>query len=266
MMMSCCSLSLLLVHSRAQEHCDHLGSSAGATQRQQRKMGGKPYRAIQPMFKRDRWRIFPGDVVWVNGGECKGETGKVLQVIKDKRVPQVIVEGVNLVRPARRIGAGIALLASSTCLTPSPPAGVPAHAEEAQGIHRRRRVLRGHGGGAAALLARQPDRARGARRRRRRRSGAVLQHRQQHVAGPLQALGAGQVQVRPLCCRLQPLAVSRELGTYPSTCGVCQRSSSGAAGTWRMAHGCAWARTPATPRAPSSPSRPRPPTPTASSA
>jgi len=48
------------------------------------------------MFERNRWRIFPGDEVCVIDGPLKGSTGKVLDVIKDKRVPQVIINGVNM--------------------------------------------------------------------------------------------------------------------------------------------------------------------------
>eukprot|EP00195_Chlamydomonas_chlamydogama_P016197 CAMPEP_0202895432 /NCGR_PEP_ID=MMETSP1392-20130828/4639_1 /ASSEMBLY_ACC=CAM_ASM_000868 /TAXON_ID=225041 /ORGANISM="Chlamydomonas chlamydogama, Strain SAG 11-48b" /LENGTH=262 /DNA_ID=CAMNT_0049580443 /DNA_START=40 /DNA_END=825 /DNA_ORIENTATION=- len=55
----------------------------------------RPYKAIRPMFKTGRWRIFPGDEVMVRRGPDQGCTGKVLQVIQDTRVPQVIVEGVN---------------------------------------------------------------------------------------------------------------------------------------------------------------------------
>ncbi len=50
------------------------------------------------MFKTDRWRICRDDLVYILSGADKGKTGKVLEVIKDKRMPQVIVEGRNLVR------------------------------------------------------------------------------------------------------------------------------------------------------------------------
>lgn len=50
------------------------------------------------MFQRNRWRIAPGDLVYVNHGPHRGKHGKVLDVIKDRKVPQVIVEGVNQVR------------------------------------------------------------------------------------------------------------------------------------------------------------------------
>lgn len=61
----------------------------------------KAYRAIRPMFQNNRWRIFPGDEVCVIDGPLKEQTGKVIDVIKDVRVPQVVVEGVNLVRAAK---------------------------------------------------------------------------------------------------------------------------------------------------------------------
>jgi ribosomal protein L24 len=52
------------------------------------------------MFKRDRWRIFRGDtvrvVLWSHPDYFR--EGRVLEVVKDRRVPQVIVEGINLVR------------------------------------------------------------------------------------------------------------------------------------------------------------------------
>lgn len=40
-------------------------------------------------------RIKKGDTVYVNAGNDKGKTGKILEVIKDK--DRVVVEGVNLV-------------------------------------------------------------------------------------------------------------------------------------------------------------------------
>lgn len=49
------------------------------------------------MFETGRWRIFRGDEVFINNGPHANMSGKVLEVIKDKRVPQVLVEGVNLV-------------------------------------------------------------------------------------------------------------------------------------------------------------------------
>lgn len=50
------------------------------------------------MFKHNQWRIYPDDVVQVITGPEKGITGKVLAVIKDKKQPEVIVEGINMVR------------------------------------------------------------------------------------------------------------------------------------------------------------------------
>jgi hypothetical protein len=67
-------------------------------------MGGpKPYLSVRPMFQTGRWRIFVGDMVFVNHGPHKGASGRVLQVIRDRRVPQVVVEGVNLVRGSRKL-------------------------------------------------------------------------------------------------------------------------------------------------------------------
>ena len=55
------------------------------------------YRSIPEGFIRNRWRIVEGDEVVVRGTRFAGQIGKVLAVIRDKRVPQVVVEGVNLV-------------------------------------------------------------------------------------------------------------------------------------------------------------------------
>ncbi len=52
----------------------------------------------RPMFQHNQWRIYPDDVVQVITGPEKGITGKVLAVIKDKKQPEVIVEGINMVR------------------------------------------------------------------------------------------------------------------------------------------------------------------------
>lgn len=49
------------------------------------------------MFPRGRWRIFRDDIVTIRRGPEKGMTGRVLEVLKDLRVPQVVVEGLNLV-------------------------------------------------------------------------------------------------------------------------------------------------------------------------
>ncbi|KAJ9516589.1 hypothetical protein QJQ45_027156, partial [Haematococcus lacustris] len=61
---------------------------------------------IRPMFPRRRWRIFPGDFVFVNHGQHASQSGKVLQVIKDRREPQVIVEGINLRKKKVPTGVG----------------------------------------------------------------------------------------------------------------------------------------------------------------
>ncbi|GLI64386.1 hypothetical protein VaNZ11_007652, partial [Volvox africanus] len=63
-------------------------------------------RAIRPMFKTDRWRICRDDVVYILSGPDKGKTGKVLEVVKDQRVPRVIVEGRNLRKKKIRTGPG----------------------------------------------------------------------------------------------------------------------------------------------------------------
>jgi ribosomal protein L24 len=52
------------------------------------------------MFQRNQWRIFPDDLVQVVTGSETGATGRVLAVIKDKKQPEVIVEGVNMVGAA----------------------------------------------------------------------------------------------------------------------------------------------------------------------
>lgn len=49
------------------------------------------------MFDRDKWKILRGDKVMIITGKDKGEVGIVSKVIRDKRVPKVIVEGRNLV-------------------------------------------------------------------------------------------------------------------------------------------------------------------------
>ncbi|KAG1679971.1 hypothetical protein FOA52_007035 [Chlamydomonas sp. UWO 241] len=54
------------------------------------------YRAIRPMFGHNQWRIYVDDVVQVVTGSEKGATGRVLQVIKDNKQPEVVVEGVNM--------------------------------------------------------------------------------------------------------------------------------------------------------------------------
>lgn len=58
--------------------------------------------SCRPMFQKKQWRIFADDVVQVVTGAEKGATGKVLAVIRDAKQPEVIVDGVNMVR-----GAGI---------------------------------------------------------------------------------------------------------------------------------------------------------------
>ncbi|GFR51858.1 hypothetical protein Agub_g14330, partial [Astrephomene gubernaculifera] len=64
------------------------------------------YRAIRPMFKTDRWRICRDDIVYILSGHDKGKTGKVLEIFKDTKVPQVIVEGRNMRKKKIRTGHG----------------------------------------------------------------------------------------------------------------------------------------------------------------
>jgi ribosomal protein L24 len=59
-------------------------------------------------FERGRWRIFVGDEVVVNHGPFRAQSGKVLQVIQDTRVPQVVVQGVNLVSEYWHLHAEVA--------------------------------------------------------------------------------------------------------------------------------------------------------------
>ena len=58
-------------------------------------------RYIKPMFETGRWKIVRGDTVMIMAGKDKGQTGTVLQVIRDKARPKVKVEGRNLVRMLR---------------------------------------------------------------------------------------------------------------------------------------------------------------------
>lgn len=56
------------------------------------------------MFKFNKWRICRDDTVYILSGPDKGKTGNVLEVFKDRRLPQVIVEGRNLVsQPASTV-------------------------------------------------------------------------------------------------------------------------------------------------------------------
>jgi ribosomal protein L24 len=61
-------------------------------------MPSKPYKALKPMFQKDRWRLVTGDLVQIVAGKDKGLQGKILTVIRDKRFPRVIVENCNMVR------------------------------------------------------------------------------------------------------------------------------------------------------------------------
>lgn len=55
-------------------------------------------KAIKPMFKKNKWNILRGDTVKILAGKDKGQIGTVTKVIRDLRVPKLIVEGLNLVR------------------------------------------------------------------------------------------------------------------------------------------------------------------------
>ena len=55
-------------------------------------------RAIKAMFPKEKWKIVRGDKVVITAGKDKGQTGIVTKVIRDDKIPQVIVEGRNLVR------------------------------------------------------------------------------------------------------------------------------------------------------------------------
>lgn len=54
-------------------------------------------KAIKSMFQRNKWKILRGDKVVITAGKDKGETGIVSRVIRDDKIPRVIVEGRNLV-------------------------------------------------------------------------------------------------------------------------------------------------------------------------
>jgi len=57
---------------------------------------------IKPMFASNKWKVLRGDEVMVMAGKDRGTTGTVLQVLRDKARPRVVVEGRNLVRPSQR--------------------------------------------------------------------------------------------------------------------------------------------------------------------
>ncbi|CAL5225362.1 g8165 [Coccomyxa viridis] len=48
------------------------------------------------MFPKEKWKILRGDKVIITAGKDKGQTGIVTKVIRDERIPKVIVEGRNL--------------------------------------------------------------------------------------------------------------------------------------------------------------------------
>ena len=59
---------------------------------------GLPRKAILDMFDRNKWKILRGDKVTIVAGKDKGQVGTVTKVIRDVKVPRVLVEGLNLVR------------------------------------------------------------------------------------------------------------------------------------------------------------------------
>ena len=59
-------------------------------------------RAIKAMFPKDKWKILRGDKVVITAGKDKGQTGIVSKVIRDEKIPKVIVEGRNLVSSSLR--------------------------------------------------------------------------------------------------------------------------------------------------------------------
>jgi ribosomal protein L24 len=59
-------------------------------------------RAIRAMFPKDKWKILRGDKVVITAGKDKGQTGIVSKVIRDEKIPRVIVEGRNLVSTSFR--------------------------------------------------------------------------------------------------------------------------------------------------------------------
>ena len=58
--------------------------------------------AIKAMFPKDKWKILRGDKVVITAGKDKGQTGIVSKVIRDEKIPKVIVEGRNLVSTSLR--------------------------------------------------------------------------------------------------------------------------------------------------------------------
>lgn len=58
---------------------------------------------IKPMFYSNKWKVLRGDQVMIMAGKDKGQTGTVLQVIRDKARPRVVVEGRNLVSKLHRV-------------------------------------------------------------------------------------------------------------------------------------------------------------------
>lgn len=51
------------------------------------------------MFDNQQWKILRGDTVKVRTGKDRGQVGTVLKVIRDIKIPRVVVSGINLVRP-----------------------------------------------------------------------------------------------------------------------------------------------------------------------
>lgn len=53
--------------------------------------------ALKSMFKRRKWHILRGDTVEILSGKDAGQQGVVRSVIRDVKIPRVVVEGRNLV-------------------------------------------------------------------------------------------------------------------------------------------------------------------------
>ncbi len=78
-------------------------------------------KAIKAMFPSGKFKILRGDKVVITAGKDKGQTGIVSRVIRDVKIPRVIVEGRNLVRAHMSSGLVASLVAAhqqSRCSVP----------------------------------------------------------------------------------------------------------------------------------------------------
>lgn len=73
-------------------------------------------RAVKPMFDRNKWKILRGDQVMITTGKDSGQTGTVTKVIRDRKFPRVIVEGLNLVGLIARASLSHTSLHHHCCL------------------------------------------------------------------------------------------------------------------------------------------------------